>query len=93
MARVGLTGCSAIAMYDGPDDIDRLLEDFPAPTPQEADELLRYFSALIEGMNAEELCTLRRRCAAVRPGSPEQETLLHVIDGEQVLRTLRDACG
>lgn len=81
-------------MDNGPDDLDRLLENYPAATREEqAEELLRYFSTLIEGMDVDALHGFRRRCAVVRPGSPEKETLLHVIDGERVLRTLREACG
>lgn len=81
-------------MQDGPDDIHRLLENYPAATREEqAEELLRYFSTLIEGMHVDALHGLRRRCAVVRPGSPEQETLLYVIDGELVVRKLSDACG
>ena len=68
--------------------------DFPPLTLQEqADELLRYFSAVIEGIDTDDLLALRRRCSAVRPGSPGQDTLLHVIDGELALRQLREACG
>jgi hypothetical protein len=76
-------------MSPEPDDIDELIARMPPMSEaEELEILLGYFSALLEPLETRHVAALRRRASREYTGTPLQDQMIEVIEGELALREL-----